>query len=506
MFRVVIAMAVLVGSVAPAASASAPALVPPVDGAVVRGFENPGHEFGPGHRGVDLAATPGTPVRAAAQGTVTFAGPVAGVEAVTIEHAGGLETTYSRLEEVLVRAGDVVEQGTWVGRTGHAHDGVPGLHLGVKLDGAYIDPAALLTALDLSGALRLAPLLWEPSDDIPEPLAAALRPTGPGSAERECRLPVARRTLIRPPNDNIAVAVAGIGSKTEGRDQADMYHPGPGYLGYPDERTYLFSYRGPSGPDLHEDYPRTDTYGDLRAAARGLARLLRAIASKHPGTDVDLIAHSQGGVVARTYLTRFAGGSVPGLPRVEHFVTLATPHTGAPIATNVKHLRSKTLSGPPLLSVARRAAAAGLPVPDPDAPAVGQLAPGSGLLESLEARDVSYGTRVLTLGIANDLVVPADRTSMPRGRHHVIGPPGGSRLPPHPADLVGGHSAIVTAPESRSIVYDFLRGAADACPTVWDTAGRHAGRAISWTEARIGAAVERAEGILGRAVRSVFDL
>ena len=58
-------------------------------------FREPTHLFGPGHRGVDLAAPVGAPVRAAAAGTVVFAGVLAGRGVVSVQHADGLRTTGS---------------------------------------------------------------------------------------------------------------------------------------------------------------------------------------------------------------------------------------------------------------------------------------------------------------------------------------------------------------------------------------------------------------------------
>ena len=75
----------------PAAAAPRPAwLIPPVDATISARFEAPSSDYGPGHRGIDYAAPTGTKVRVAGDGIVTFAGPVAGVDAVTVDHGGGL--------------------------------------------------------------------------------------------------------------------------------------------------------------------------------------------------------------------------------------------------------------------------------------------------------------------------------------------------------------------------------------------------------------------------------
>ena len=87
-------------------------------------FEEPRLDWGPGHRGIDYGVVAGTQVRAAAFGTVSFAGSVAGILAVTIDHGRGLESTYSQLAEVSVEAGDVVAAGTWIGVAGASHSGL----------------------------------------------------------------------------------------------------------------------------------------------------------------------------------------------------------------------------------------------------------------------------------------------------------------------------------------------------------------------------------------------
>jgi murein DD-endopeptidase MepM/ murein hydrolase activator NlpD len=112
----------------------------PVEGIVTRPFDAPAHPYGPGHRGVDLAAAPGAPVRSAAAGTVTFSGPVAGTRWVTVAHGGGLDTTYGPLQPGVV-AGQRVRAGQ---RLGWLSPGAGHLDWGARLGGRYIDPLTLL--------------------------------------------------------------------------------------------------------------------------------------------------------------------------------------------------------------------------------------------------------------------------------------------------------------------------------------------------------------------------
>ncbi len=119
----------------------------PLDGPLIigRGFEPPVTPYGPGHRGVDLVSTAGAQVRAAASGTVSFAGMIAGRGVITINH-GSLRTTYEPVTPV-VPAGRPVASGEIIGRLAGGHPGCPAdacLHWGL-LDGSlYRNPLSLL--------------------------------------------------------------------------------------------------------------------------------------------------------------------------------------------------------------------------------------------------------------------------------------------------------------------------------------------------------------------------
>ena len=124
---------------------------------VVVAFDPPAKPWLPGHRGVDLAAAPAEIVYAAGAGTVAFAGRVAGVGVVSIDHPGGLRTTYEPVYAT-VHAGDPVVAGTPIGRIGARIAGCPAgvaacLHWGLRRGDVYLDPLALLGL----GRVRLLP-------------------------------------------------------------------------------------------------------------------------------------------------------------------------------------------------------------------------------------------------------------------------------------------------------------------------------------------------------------
>lgn len=124
------------------AAASPGDTVRPVPGEVVAEFDPPDRPYGPGRRGARLAADTGELVRAARGGTVVFAGSVAGTPWVSVDHGGGLRTSYGPVDP-RVRAGERVAAGDPLGRlTGEGG----GLHWGARVDGAYIDPLGLLHA------------------------------------------------------------------------------------------------------------------------------------------------------------------------------------------------------------------------------------------------------------------------------------------------------------------------------------------------------------------------
>jgi murein DD-endopeptidase MepM/ murein hydrolase activator NlpD len=134
---------------------------------VVRTFQPPAFRYGPGHRGVDLAAVAGAPVLAAGAGTVVFAGLVAGHGVVSVSHEGHLRTTYEPVSATVV-AGQWVARGTQIGTVQPGHAGCPVpvcLHWGAfrsptrvpdpgGLEREYLDPLRLI----VRARVRLLPI------------------------------------------------------------------------------------------------------------------------------------------------------------------------------------------------------------------------------------------------------------------------------------------------------------------------------------------------------------
>lgn len=160
----------------------------PVDGAgggrpTVEGeFDAPDTKYGPGHRGIDLATLVGAPVHAVAGGVVTFAGRVAGVDVITVDH-GAERSTYQPVS-ASVSVGDRVGAGSVIGKVvlGPFHCSTPCLHLGriVQADDRYVDPVDRLAG---RSQIRLV----DPQGPPPVP---PIGPAGAGTFQRPVAGPV----------------------------------------------------------------------------------------------------------------------------------------------------------------------------------------------------------------------------------------------------------------------------------------------------------------------------
>jgi murein DD-endopeptidase MepM/ murein hydrolase activator NlpD len=117
---------------------SAAGLIWPVNGPITSGF---GWRWGRMHEGIDIGAACGTPIHAAASGTVVFSGWMDGYgNFVIIDHGNGLATAYGHQSAIYVSGGHV-SQGQVIGAVGSTgHSTGCHLHFEVRVNGTPVNP------------------------------------------------------------------------------------------------------------------------------------------------------------------------------------------------------------------------------------------------------------------------------------------------------------------------------------------------------------------------------
>ncbi|HEX3944977.1 MAG TPA: peptidoglycan DD-metalloendopeptidase family protein [Rhizomicrobium sp.] len=125
---------------------SATAFEWPVEGKIIQPFG--ANEGGQRNDGINISADAGTPIHAAANGTVTYASNLKGYgNLVLIKHHNGYITAYAHAEKLLVTAGDRVDRGDVIGYAGKSGGvGSPQLHFEIRKGTTPVDPRPLMTA------------------------------------------------------------------------------------------------------------------------------------------------------------------------------------------------------------------------------------------------------------------------------------------------------------------------------------------------------------------------
>ncbi len=418
----------------------------PVPGQVLRPFVPQEHEYGPGHRGVDLAVRPREAVRAAAGGEVSFAGRVAGARWVTLTHADGIRTSYGALADLAVTEGTEVVRGTVIGYASGQHGSdplrpEPGLHWSARRGDRYLDPLTLVDAAPPRPTL-VGEGGWRGTHPVVDPYT----PYPGGSRAGLFAVPSPRADrpgYARPPNHHRLLQVPGYG--TEGPSGV----LDASYLGYDPEDVSYLSYRGcePTADGcVPRPYGGQDTDLTIDEAVRLLDEQLRALQRAEPHRPVDLIGHSMGGDVIVTYLTYHYDQWDPDLPPVTNYVTVATPHGGAGTATV-----PRAIGDDPLFGRAAELLRGGL----------ASLIPGLDRLSLFSEPVDRYGARIDAGRPARD----PDRLAakgitgleIAGSRDMLVG-----RIDAGSAGdayvLPGGHSSVLTTEAFHESVYRFLDG------------------------------------------------
>lgn len=185
-----------------------PVRTPPISGSVLRGFQIGEHDWLPGHRGIDLAGRAGQSVLAAAAGTVSWVGTIAGVPMLTVQHPDGLRTTYQPVE-ALVPSGATVAAGQPIAVLVDGHCATQAcLHFGLRDGEVYLDPLAWLGGL-ATGEVRLLPRSAVPRQQPP-----------PGWADSEVDPLVAGELPVAGP------ITSGFGARASPMTGAAEFHDG----------------------------------------------------------------------------------------------------------------------------------------------------------------------------------------------------------------------------------------------------------------------------------------
>ena len=113
-------------------------LIRPISGIITCRFGNRGY----GHRGLDIAASTGTPIKAAAAGTVTTSGWNNSYGyMVIISHGNGVQTVYAHASQLIAKVGQTVSQGQVIAKVGSTGNSTgPHLHFEVRVNGVLQNP------------------------------------------------------------------------------------------------------------------------------------------------------------------------------------------------------------------------------------------------------------------------------------------------------------------------------------------------------------------------------
>ncbi len=187
------------GSLPPAGAVGAAGFIRPVDAPETSGFGPRRHPVlgrAMFHTGIDLGAVCGTPIRAAADGTVVYAATTASWgNRIIIQHSPTLKTAYGHQSRLIAKVGQTVKQGDVIGLVGTTGWSTGcHLHFDVILDGRYVDPAPYLGFASSNAA---SVPFANPGSGTSSPSAPGT-PSSPAVPDGDVPLPAASPAPSRP--------------------------------------------------------------------------------------------------------------------------------------------------------------------------------------------------------------------------------------------------------------------------------------------------------------------
>ncbi len=252
--------------------------------------------------------------------------------------------------------------------------------------------------------------------------------------------------------DRVIMAIDGNGSSYDGtRGQVAGLLAD---IGFDDRQIVQYSYAGHDDGGEPDNYRGRDTQEDLEASAYLLADQLRRLHAARPDVMVDLVGHSQGGVVAAFFLAHIYDANAGDLPQINRAVTLNSPLQGIPAAQLGAFVAATSIGGyiEQISSFAETAGSDGLAIE-----ALMQMAETSLFTHKLTTAADFNGVDLTTVAAANDLLVPAGAANHDAAVNNVIVDA------PEDGGMLGAHSATLTDPDARSAVSLALDGRGPLC-------------------------------------------
>jgi pimeloyl-ACP methyl ester carboxylesterase len=264
-------------------------------------------------------------------------------------------------------------------------------------------------------------------------------------------------------SDHRVMIVAGLDSSiTNGGPSTALP---AGRLGYEAKDVSYFSYARDGG-----DYAAADTEGSLRTAARRLGAQLRELERREPGREVDLIGHSQGGVVMTEFLLHVYHPSDPSYPPLGVAVAMASPLGGATGAT-VEGELNRSAVGKLALQAAHAAGA-----PDPNARSLGELNKRSDFSRDNRSGQLPPMIDLTSIGATQDVIAPAVDTARREASRFTVTP-----------HRLNGHSGIITDDSALRATRAAIEGKQLPCQSLTTIlTGEIVSTAIATAERRIG--------------------
>ncbi len=333
-----------------------------------------------------------------------------------------------------------------------------------------VEPVAVHAALreELTGLARFETDRLERSKSCTPASELSFRRPGSGGGGRD---------------DFLYVVVPGFGSSYE-PDQGPLLLEEA--LRTSGKEVFAYSYagfeKGPDGSPLARPFTPEDSFQDIRISAEILADQIQGLADAYPGRRIVVVAHSQGGVVARYALSKVYPQR-GRTDRVAAFVSIASPQRGSGGAKDLVRL-AESEAGKRLL-----VSHAGLSESALQATSLRQMAWGSRFMDELGS-SAPAGIPTTSIALATDMVVPPPETFL-EGASNILIDTGQAGI--------DAHSHVVTHPSTLLAIEAAARGSS-LCQTRQEVLG------AAWTAALTTVSVERTRDLVADAFEATATL